>query len=181
MKVEQSKLAGLQLVTPDVFADERGWFYESWNVDKFKALGIDTSFAQDNHSRSARHTLRGLHFQTTPGQAKLVRCTLGTIWDVAVDIRPDSATFGQWQAFELDDQKRQMLLIPVGFAHGFCVLSEMAEVQYKCPTVYNGQTESGIAWDDPDFAVAWPIAEPLLSKRDLGNQSFADYKRKLGI
>ena len=178
MKVDSYEIEGLKLITPDVFADERGWFYESYNIDKFKALGIDTLFTQDNHSRSVQNTLRGLHFQTVPGQAKLVRCTLGRIWDVAVDIRKGSPTFGKWQAVELDDQARQMLLIPVGFAHGFCVLSETAEVQYKCSTVYNGATESGIAWDDPDLAVKWPVPEPVLSKRDLGNQSFKAYSQK---
>lgn len=181
MKVETFAIEGLKLIHPDVFPDDRGWFYESYNIDKFKALGIDTLFAQDNHSRSSKNTLRGLHFQTAPGQAKLVRCTLGRIWDVAVDIRPGSPTLGQWQAVELDDQTRSMFLIPIGFAHGFCVLSEMAEVQYKCSSVYNGATEAGIAWDDPQLAVKWPVAEPLLSKRDLGNQSFAEYKIRMGM
>lgn len=176
MKLETFAIEGLQLIHPDVFPDDRGWFYESYNMDKFKALGIDTAFVQDNHSRSARNTLRGLHFQTEPGQEKLIRCTLGKIWDVAVDIRPWSPTFGDWIGVELDDQSKSMFLIPVGFAHGFCVLSEMAEVQYKCSSVYNSTTEAGIAWDDPDLAVAWPITEPLLSKRDLGNQSFAQYR-----
>lgn len=178
MRIETFAIEGLQLIHPDVYPDDRGWFFESYNIDKFKALGIDTVYVQDNHSRSARNTLRGLHFQTEPGQEKLVRCTLGKIWDVAVDIRKGSPTFGQWVAVELDDQSRCMFRIPVGFAHGFCVLSEIAEVQYKCSAVYNGATEAGIAWDDPDIAVKWPVNEPLLSKRDLGNQSLADWIRR---
>lgn len=178
MKSQTFAIAGLQLITPDVYPDERGWFYESYNIEKFRALGIDVAFVQDNHSRSVQNTLRGLHFQTAPGQAKLVRCTLGRIWDVAVDIRPDSPTLGQWQAVELDAQSRQMYYIPAGFAHGFCVLSAEAEVQYKCSSVYNGSTEAGIAWDDPEIHVQWPVAAPLLSKRDLGNPSFAEWKNR---
>jgi len=181
MKSETFPIEGLKLIHPDVFPDDRGWFYESYNVDKFAALGIDTVFVQDNHSRSVKNTLRGLHFQTSPGQAKLVRCTLGKIWDVAVDLRPSSPTFGKWQAVELDDQDKRMFLVPVGFAHGFCVLSDMAEVQYKCSSVYNGTTEAGIAWDDPDIAVAWPVPSPLLSKRDLGNPTFAQWKLMQGL
>jgi dTDP-4-dehydrorhamnose 3,5-epimerase len=178
MQVETFEIEGLKRITPDVFGDERGWFYESFNQDKFLAMGIDVSFAQNNHSCSVKNTLRGLHFQTSPGQAKLVRCTLGRVWDVSVDLRPQSPTFGKWQATELDDQKRQMFFIPVGFAHGFCVLSDVAEFQYSCSTVYNGATEAGIAWDDPELAVAWPVSAPLLSKRDLGNQSFAEFRAK---
>lgn len=177
MRLEQTPLEGLVLIHPAVFPDDRGWFYESYNSEKFAALGIHTPFVQDNHSKSVQGTLRGLHFQTEPGQAKLVRCTQGRIWDVAVDIRPQSPTFGKWHAVELNDENKAMFLIPVGFAHGFCVLSETAEVQYKCSSVYNGATEAGIAWDDPDFAVDWPVKNPLLSKRDLGNQSFAEYRR----
>lgn len=175
MKIETTPLSGLLIISPQVFADERGWFLESYNIDKFAALGIHETFVQDNHSRSIYGTLRGFHFQTTPGQSKLIRCTQGRIWDVAVDIRPTSATFGKWNAVTLDAVKCQQVLIPVGFAHGFCVLSETAEVQYKCSNVYNGATEAGIAWDDPDLDVKWPIDAPLLSKRDLSNQSFKEY------
>lgn len=177
MEIKTFAIEGLKLIQPDVFSDERGWFYESYNIDKFKALGLETLYVQDNHSRSSRNTLRGLHYQTEPGQEKLVRCTQGTIWDVAVDLRPWSPTFGEWIGVELSAENQSMFLIPVGFAHGFCVLSDMAEVQYKCSAVYNSATEAGIAWDDPDLAVAWPIAEPLLSARDLKNPSFEEYKR----
>jgi len=138
-------------------------------------------FVQDNHSASARGTLRGLHFQTHPGQAKLIRCTRGKIWDVAVDIRPSSPTFGRHYGAELDETGLAQLFIPVGFAHGFLVLSDHAEVQYKCSNLYNPATESGIAWDDPELAVTWPLEglTPILSERDKKNQSFADFKRKL--
>lgn len=176
MKLHTFAIEGLKLIEPDIFPDDRGWFFESFNVDKFRDLGIETVFAQDNHSRSARNTLRGLHYQTQPGQEKLVRCTHGKIWDVAVDLRSWSPTFGEWIGVELSDENKSMFLIPVGFAHGFCVLSENAEVQYKCSTVYNSATEAGIAWNDPDIAVAWPIEAPLLSARDQGNQSFAEFQ-----
>jgi dTDP-4-dehydrorhamnose 3,5-epimerase len=169
MKLQKFSIEGLALVQPDVFPDSRGWFYESYNKEKFAALGIDTVFVQGNHSRSCQGTLRGLHYQTTPGQAKLLRCVAGKIWDVAVDIRKGSPTFGKWQAVELDSESKNMFYIPVGFAHGFCVLSDFAEVEYLCSSVYNGATESGIAWDDPDIGVQWPIKDPILSVRDTKN------------
>lgn len=180
MKLEKTSLDGLWILHPKVFPDDRGWFYESYNAERMAALGITTSFVQDNHSKSVQNTLRGLHFQTTPGQVKLVRCTSGKIWDVAVDIRPKSPTFGKWFGLILDDQSQQMLYIPVGFAHGFCVLSEFAEVQYKCSSVYNGATEAGIAWNDPVVGVQWPVQEPLLSIRDQNNPTLRDYQRSVG-
>lgn len=157
------------LIEPRVFADERGFFLESYHRDKFAALGIDCPFTQDNHSQSVRGTLRGLHFQSAPGQAKLVRVVRGQIWDVAVDIRPGSPTFGRWVAAELSETNKRMLFVPVGFAHGFVVQSDVADVLYKCSHVYVAETEAGIAWDDPDVAVPWPIDTPLLSARDLAN------------
>jgi dTDP-4-dehydrorhamnose 3,5-epimerase len=174
-----SPIEGLILVQPRVFQDDRGFFFESYHQPRYQAQGIDVTFVQDNHSFSRQGTLRGLHFQTSPGQAKLVRCVRGRIWDVAVDLRPDSVTFGQWQAFELDSQSHHQLFIPVGFAHGFCVLSEEAEVLYKCSSIYDGTTESGLAWDDPELAVAWPVTNPVISVRDQGNESFAAYKSRL--
>ena len=180
MQVQNFSIQGLMLVTPDVYGDNRGFFMESYNVEKFKDIGIKCEFVQDNHSRSIKNTLRGLHFQTDPGQAKLVRCVRGNVWDVAVDIRPDSPTFGKWQAVELSEENKQMFFIPAGFAHGFCVLSEEADFLYKVSSVYNAQTEAGIAWNDPDLDVKWPVSTPNLSQRDVGNQSFADYKKKLG-
>lgn len=172
-------LDGLIVVEPKVFRDDRGFFLEPYNAPRYKAAGIEPDFVQDNHSVSSYGVLRGLHFQTKPGQAKLLRCTHGRIWDVAVDIRPQSATFGKWWAIELNDTLHNQLFIPVGFAHGFCVLSETAEVMYKCSNVYDPVTESGIAWNDPEIAVAWPVTDPVISTRDTGNQSFAEYAAKL--
>lgn len=133
-------------------------------------------FLQDNHSLSQQHTLRGLHYQRSPGQGKLVRCTRGRIWDVAVDLRPHSPTYGKWHGLELDSEQHQQFWIPPGFAHGFCVLSEVAEVQYKCTTTYNSQTEAGIAWDDPDLAISWPVERPILSERDQNNPLFSSLR-----
>ncbi|MBK9383871.1 MAG: dTDP-4-dehydrorhamnose 3,5-epimerase [Planctomycetes bacterium] len=169
MKVTSTAIPDVKLIEPKAFADDRGFFLESWHRDKFAAAGIDCSFAQDNHSRSKRGTLRGLHYQKHPGQAKLLRCVRGAIWDVAVDIRPGSPTFGRWVAEELSEQNQRMLFIPVGFAHGFVVLSEEADVMYKCSNVYVAETEAGIAWDDPDVRVAWPVKDPVLSQRDRTN------------
>jgi len=181
MVIETTPLAGLLVLRPKVFGDERGFFMETYSRKVFHAAGITEEFMQDNHSRSVRGTLRGLHFQSHPGQAKLVRAARGRVWDVAVDIRPASATFGKWHAVELSDEENNMLYIPVGFAHGFCVLSETAEVMYKCSNVYDPVTESGIAWNDPEIGVAWPVKDPIISKRDTGNQSFAQFKAKVGI
>lgn len=180
MNVVRGGLEGLLVIEPKVFRDDRGFFLEPYNAQRYKAAGVDADFVQDNHSFSARGVLRGLHFQTSPGQAKLLRCGRGSIWDVAVDIRPDSATFGKWWGLELDSQSHRQLYIPVGFAHGFCVLSDEAEVLYKCSSVYDPATESGIAWDDPDFAVEWPLKDPTISLRDQKNQSFAQYRARIG-
>jgi dTDP-4-dehydrorhamnose 3,5-epimerase len=183
MEVIPTPIAGLLLIKPRLFRDGRGWFLESYNRETFLKAGIGETFVQDNHSQSAKGTLRGLHFQTTPGQAKLIRCTRGAVWDVAVDIRPGSPTFGKHFGVELRGEDPLQLLIPIGFAHGFLVLSEAAEVQYKCSNVYNAATESGIAWDDPDLRVAWPLGGmvPTLSERDTRNQSFQAYKKSLGL
>lgn len=182
MESAATPLAGLTILRPRVFRYSRGWFQESYNRDTLLKAGIYTVFVQDNHSQSARGTLRGLHFQTVPGQAKLIRCTRGAIWDVAVDIRPGSPTFGAHYGAELREDDPQQIFIPVGFAHGFLVLSETAEVQYKCSNVYIAEAESGIAWDDPDLRVPWPLSglEPVLSERDRKNQSFRDFKRTVG-
>jgi dTDP-4-dehydrorhamnose 3,5-epimerase len=181
MEAIKTPLDGILILKPRVFKDDRGWFLESYNRNAFQAAGIQETFVQDNHSASAKGTLRGLHFQTHPGQAKLIRCTRGRIWDVAVDIRPSSETFGRHHGVELDAAEATQLFIPVGFAHGFLVLSDTAEVQYKCSNVYNAATESGIQWDDPELAVAWPLGglAPLVSERDKKNQSFGEFKRKL--
>ncbi|NPV00513.1 MAG: dTDP-4-dehydrorhamnose 3,5-epimerase [Brevinematales bacterium] len=179
MKVQAGAIEGTLIITPDIFEDERGFFLESYNRDKFAQFGIDIHFAQDNHSKSVRNTLRGLHYQTHPGQAKLVRVVHGAIWDVAVDIRPGSPTLGKWFGLELSAKNKQMFFIPVGLAHGFCVTSETAEVLYKVGSVYNPQTEAGLMWNDPDIGIEWPVAEPVLSNRDMNNPGFKEYKKGL--
>ena len=148
MELIPTPLDGLVLIKTRIFRDGRGWFTESYNRETFRKAGIDATFVQDNHSHSARLTLRGLHFQTRPGQAKLVRCTAGAVWDVAVDIRPSSPTFGSHFGAELSADEGLQIFIPVGFAHGFLVLSDAAEVQYKCSNLYDPATESGIAWNE---------------------------------
>jgi dTDP-4-dehydrorhamnose 3,5-epimerase len=162
----ETKLEGLVLIEPEVHGDSRGFMVETFRADTWAELGIDVEFVQHNHSRSAKGTLRGLHFQTEPGQAKLVRCPRGRIFDVAVDLRRDSPTFGQWEGHELDDVTHRQLFVPVGFGHGFAVLSEEADVTYLLSNAYDPATEAGIAWDDPDIGVEWPVESPLLSERD---------------
>lgn len=166
MQVIETKLPGVLIVEPRVFEDARGFFFESYSYREYAAHGIKDVFVQDNHSKSVRGVLRGLHYQTAPGQAKLVRVAVGEVFDVAVDIRWGSPTFGQWVGVILSAENRRQLYIPVGFAHGFCVTSEVAEFLYKCSNYYSPQDERGIAWNDPDIAIPWPVAEPILSARD---------------
>jgi dTDP-4-dehydrorhamnose 3,5-epimerase len=162
----ETKLDGVVLLEPEVYGDARGFMVETYRSETWAELGIGVEFVQHNHSRSSRGTLRGLHFQTEPGQAKLVRCPRGRIFDVAVDLRHSSPTFGQWEGHELDDEIHRQLFVPVGFGHGFAVLSEEADVTYLLSSVYDPATESGIAWNDPDIGVEWPVEAPLLSDRD---------------
>lgn len=176
MQVEKTPIDGLLLVSPKLFRDERGFFMESWRKELWASAGIGPDFAQDNHSASVKNTLRGLHFQTSPGQGKLLRCTRGRIWDVAVDLRPFSPTLGKWFGVELDDEECRQFWIPVGFAHGFCVLSDYAEVQYKCTAPYDPKTEAGIAWNDPEIGVEWPVQNPVLSMRDQTNPTWAQWR-----
>jgi dTDP-4-dehydrorhamnose 3,5-epimerase len=170
----ETRLDGLVLVEPQVHGDERGFFVETFSKDAWAALGVDAEFVQQNHSRSSRGTLRGLHFQTSPGQAKLLRCARGEILDVAVDLRRDSSTYGQWEGHVLDDEKHHQLFVPIGFAHGFVVLSEVADVCYQVSSLYDPATEKGIAWDDPAIGVDWQVADPLLSERDKVAPSLAE-------
>jgi dTDP-4-dehydrorhamnose 3,5-epimerase len=162
----ETKLDGVVLLGPEVHGDARGFMVETYRTDTWAELGVEVEFVQHNHSRSAKGTLRGLHFQTEPGQAKLVRCPRGKIFDVAVDLRRDSPTFGQWEGHELDDETHHQLFVPIGFGHGFAVLSEEADVTYLLSSTYDPATESGIAWNDPDVGVEWPVDDPLLSERD---------------
>ena len=169
-----TKIDGVVLVAPDVHGDERGFFVETFSRDLWAELGVGVEFVQHNHSRSRQGTLRGIHFQTSPGQAKLVRCPRGRILDVAVDLRKDSPTYGQWEGHVLDDVDHHQLFVPVGCGHGFAVLSEEADATYLVSSVYDPATEAGIAWDDPDVGVDWRVAEPLLSERDKAAPKLAD-------
>ena len=160
------RLDGLVLLTPTKHGDERGFFMETYRADAWAAQGVATDFVQDNHSRSRRGTVRGMHFQTSPGQGKLVRVARGRVLDVVVDIRRGSPTFGQWEAFELDDEQAHQLWIPVGFAHGFCVLSDVADFVYKCTSYYDPVTESGFSFADPAVGIECPEGELIYSERD---------------
>jgi dTDP-4-dehydrorhamnose 3,5-epimerase len=162
----ETKLDGVVLIEPVVHGDERGFMLESYSRKAWAELGVEVEFVQHNHSRSSKGTLRGIHFQTEPGQAKLVRCARGEILDVAVDLRRNSPTYGQWEAHVLDDIKHRQLFVPVGFGHGFAVLSDIADVAYQVSSYYDPATEAGIAWNDPDVRVEWQVTDPLLSERD---------------
>ncbi|MBI1292150.1 dTDP-4-dehydrorhamnose 3,5-epimerase [bacterium] len=175
MRLIPLPLNGLYLLEPRVFQDARGWFFESFRSDVLRGAGLVGDFPQDNHSRSVKGTVRGLHYQSAPGQVKLVRCTIGAIWDVAVDIRRDSPTFGKWYGVELTSENRCQLYIPLGFAHGFSVLSDHAEVQYKCSAFYNAATECGLRWNDPTIGVDWKVDSPILSERDQSTPTWAEW------
>lgn len=174
MKVLGTQLAGLVLIEPHVHGDDRGFFVETYQADRYRGIGIHADFVQDNHSRSGRGTLRGLHFQTHPGQAKLVRCGRGSIRDVVVDLRRSSSTFGEWESFDLDDVGHRQLFVPIGFAHGFVVESDVADVVYKVSNTYDPATERGLAWDDPALHIGWGIERPTLSDRDRSHPNLAE-------
>lgn len=179
MNVSRTRLAGPIVIEPRVFADQRGFFLETYRAADYAALGITTNFVQDNHSRSTRGSIRAFHFQADPGQAKLVCVARGRAWDVVVDIRRSSPTFGEWESFELDDERHLQLYIPVGFAHGFCALTEVVDFIYKVGSYYDPATERGIAWDDPALAIPWPVDEPMVSSRDRSNPTLAQIKANL--
>jgi dTDP-4-dehydrorhamnose 3,5-epimerase len=179
--VLETKLDGVILLEPVVHGDDRGFLVETYSAEPWREAGVDCDFVQDNHSRSSEGILRGLHFQRSPGQAKLVRCMRGRIWDVAVDLRRGSPTFGQWEGHELDDERHRQLFVPKGFAHGFCVLSEIADVHYKLSAPYDPATEAGIAWNDPTVAVEWPISDPQVSERDATAPKLADIEDELDL
>lgn len=166
MNVETRALGEVVVLVPEAFHDERGFFMESFRADQFKNLGLPHDFLQDNHSRSTRGVVRGLHFQYEAPMGKLMRVTLGSVFLVAVDIRKGSPTLGKWFGIEASAENRRQVWAPAGFARGFCVLSEVAEVQYKCTAIYNQQGESGIRWDDPALAIAWPVADAKVSAKD---------------
>jgi dTDP-4-dehydrorhamnose 3,5-epimerase len=163
----KTPIEGVFEITPTAFEDDRGFFMEAYAKPAFEAAGIGGELVQQNHSRSVRGVLRGLHFQKSPhSQAKLVRCTRGEVFDVAVDIRNRSGTFGKWMSLSLSESRRNMIFIPRGFAHGFLTLSDVAEVQYGVDNLYAPDSEGGIIWNDPDLGITWPISNPILSKRD---------------
>lgn len=166
MNLIPTSLPGVLIIEPRVFRDERGFFLETYHARRYHEAGLDATFVQDNHSRSTRGTLRGLHWQAERPQGKLVRVLLGEIYDVAVDIRPDSPTFGKWVGFTLSADNFRQAWIPPGFAHGFCVTSEVAEVEYKCTDFYDPASERGLIWNDPEVGIEWPIQDPILSLRD---------------
>ena len=176
MTFEETPLPGVYLVQPRVFGDQRGFFLESWNRETFRQAGFDMDFVQDNHSRSRRGILRGLHYQTRHTQGKLVRVTAGEVFDVVVDLRRDSPTLGQWHGVMLSEENQSMLWVPPGFAHGFYVCSDLADFQYKCTDIYHPQSEVSLAWDDPAVGIEWPIPagdSPQLSGKDLQGLPFA--------
>lgn len=175
MNIIKTEIPGLLILEPQVFPDNRGFFLESYNQKTFSAAGIATVFVQDNHSRSGKGTIRGLHFQK-PGfaQTKLVRCTLGEVYDVAVDLRRDSPTFKQWVGVLLTAENKKQFYIPKGFAHGFAVLSDSAEFQYKCDDYYAPGQEAGLLWNDPELNIDWQVREPLISEKDKKNFSLKD-------
>ena len=177
MKFIPTEIPDLIIVEPDVFGDHRGFFMESWHAEKFAEGGIDAQFVQDNHSRSSQGILRGLHYQIEQPQGKLVRVLSGEVFDVAVDLRRDSPTFGKWFGMTLNDIDKKMLWVSPGFAHGFYVVSEQADFFYKCTELYAPEHERAIRWDDPDLAIDWPIAigqEPVLAPKDAAAKSFKD-------
>lgn len=174
MKIIETKIPAVKLIEPKVFGDERGFFMETWNEKAFREAGIDATFVQDNHSRSVKNTLRGLHYQIKQPQGKLVRVTCGEVFDVAVDLRTNSPTFGQWVGEYLSEENNRMLWLPPGFAHGFLVTSDTADFQYKCTDFYAPEYDRSIRWNDPGLDVNWNIANPgdlLLSGKDKDAQS----------
>lgn len=179
VSVNDEDLPGVKTIDPSIFTDDRGFFYETYSSRTLAEHGIELSFVQDNHSRSRANVIRGLHYQGPAGaQWRLVRCTVGEIFDVIVDIDLGSPTFGQWRGYRLSADNKRQLLIPPAYAHGFAVLSETAEVQYKCSNWHNGQAERALAYNDPDLGIDWPlVGDPVTSAKDASAPSLADYQR----
>lgn len=169
MNVIKTRLPGVLIIEPKVYGDARGFFLESYQQQRYRDIGIDQPFVQDNHSRSQHGVLRGLHFQRSRPQGKLVRVTRGAVYDVVVDINPASVTCGEHVAVELTAESHLQLWVPPGYAHGFCVLSDTADFQYKCTDLYDPEDEGGLLWNDPDLDIAWPLSSPLLSEKDQRN------------
>ena len=178
MKILPAEIPGLLIVEPVVYGDNRGFFTETWHRNRYAELGIDRVFVQDNLSRSMKGTLRGMHFQIRRPQAKLVQAISGELFDVAVDLRPDSPTFGKWEGVLLSDKNMRQLYIPEGFAHGFCVLSDTALFSYKCTDFYAPEDEGGLLWSDPDVGIEWPVSTPTLSAKDRAHPRLRDMGRQ---
>lgn len=175
IRVESRGLGDVVVVVPEIFQDTRGFFLETFRADQFKALGLPTEFVQDNHSRSAKGVVRGLHFQWEPPMGKLMRVTVGSAFLVAVDIRKGSPTLGQWVGVEASAENRRCVWAPSGFARGFCALSDGTEIQYKCTGIYNGQAESAIRWNDPAIGIRWPLSDVFVSDKDSKARALADW------
>jgi dTDP-4-dehydrorhamnose 3,5-epimerase len=181
MRITRSKIPDVLIIQPDVFGDNRGFFMESWHAEKYKENGLDVSFVQDNHSRSQRGVLRGLHYQLKRPQGKLIRVINGTVFDVAVDIRKGSPAFGQWVGTELSGDNHAQLYIPPGFAHGFCVVSDHADFLYKCTEYYAPEDEHGIIWNDPDIGIDWPGDDFTISEKDAKNSFLKSMEDRLPV
>jgi len=166
MRLVPTSIAGLVIIEPDVHRDDRGFFVETYHAERYRGCGIAGPFVQDNHSRSVSGTLRGLHLQVRHAQGKLIRVIEGEIFDVAVDVRRGSPTFGRWVGVNLTADSFKQIYVPPGFAHGFCVVSGEAQLEYKCTDIYDPASEVGIAWNDPDLGISWPVSDPILSPRD---------------
>lgn len=175
IKIESTALRDVVVIVPEIFQDNRGFFSETFRTDQFEALGLPTQFVQDNHSRSARGVVRGLHFQWDPPMGKLMRVTAGNAFLVAVDIRKGSPTVGQWFGVEASAENRRTVWAPAGFARGFCALSDAAEIQYKCTGIYNGKAESAIRWNDEAIGIEWPLKDVIVSEKDRNARSLADW------
>jgi dTDP-4-dehydrorhamnose 3,5-epimerase len=174
MKIEETAIPGVKLCVPDVFPDSRGFFMETFHRDRYAEAGIAGPFLQDNYSHSRRHVIRGLHYQLEHAQAKLVQVIRGEIFDVVVDVRRGSPAFGTWEGYRLSSDNRRQLYVPVGLAHGFCVLSDAADVVYKCTEIYYPKGERGLLWSDPGIGIEWPVPEPHLSERDTRHPCLGD-------
>jgi dTDP-4-dehydrorhamnose 3,5-epimerase len=175
IQIESRQLGDVVVLVPQVFEDSRGFFMETYHFDQFQKLGLPTNFVQENHSGSKKGVLRGLHFQWDPPMGKLMRVTRGTAFLMAVDIRKNSPTLGHWYGAEVTAESRKQIWAPAGFARGFCVLSDYAEIQYKCTGMYNPKGESGILWSDPEIGIKWPVSDPELSDKDRKAQTIAEW------